>query len=250
MSRNLSIPPVGRCHAGLLFLLVLLVSFCRAAEPVEETTGGDTPRDELHAGDIDIHASRVYAFVDKTGLGHQHAVVGRLKSGTLKVESKQAGRMEFDMASFIADSTAARRYLQLPGQTDGTTQNQVTQNMLSNAVLDVAQFPTATFEVESAHRIREASKNVKAQYELVGNFTLHGVSQKLRLKAEGSEERAGYLHLVGHFAINQTAFGITPYTKAFGAVGVADGVRIYGDLWIVTDPAAARTTKEKTRASR
>ncbi|MGV2340918.1 MAG UNVERIFIED_CONTAM: hypothetical protein LVR18_45365 [Planctomycetaceae bacterium] len=32
-------------------------------------------------GNVDLQASRVYVFVGKTGLGHDHGVEGRLKSG-------------------------------------------------------------------------------------------------------------------------------------------------------------------------
>jgi len=30
----------------------------------------------------------------------------------------------------------------------------------------------------------------------------------------------------------QSQFGITPFSKAFGAVGVTDQLTIWGDLWI------------------
>lgn len=223
-----------RCCLGAM--LLLLIASCLSADNSPERNAGPDPKKNLQPGDIDVQASRVYAFVDKTGFGHQHAVVGRIKSGSVKLAERMAGRIEFDMTSFAADPQEARRYLRLPGQTDGNTQRQVTQNMLSEAVLDITQFPTASFVVESMKEVRKAGGGAKAQFELAGVFTLHGVSQKLTVKAEGSEER-GYLRLTGSFPIRQTSFGITPYTKALGAVGVADAVRIYGVLWIVAEPA-------------
>lgn len=248
MPRIVSALLVQSCLVGTL---LIPMSVAWSADPVPSSQSGNSEKSaELQAGDVDIQASRVYAFVDKTGLGHQHAVVGRIKSGSVQVTNRKAGRFEFDMTSFVADTPEARRYLRLPGQTDGSTQRKVTQNMLGDAVLDVGQFPTAVFEIDSMRLVREAGGGTKAQYELVGVFTLHGVAQKLKVKAEGTEENAGYLHLIGNFPINQTSFSITPYQKALGAVGVADGVRIYGDLWIVTDPAAARAAAQaaKTRA--
>jgi hypothetical protein len=47
------------------------------------------------------------------------------------------------------------------------------------------------------------------------------------------EVKDGWHHLRGKFAIRQTDFGIKPYTKAFGAVGIKDELVIQGDLWVV-----------------
>jgi hypothetical protein len=45
------------------------------------------------------------------------------------------------------------------------------------------------------------------------------------------EERdGGGVRLRGNFTIMQTQYGIRPYSKAFGAVGVADRLTIYGDI--------------------
>jgi hypothetical protein len=42
----------------------------------------------------------------------------------------------------------------------------------------------------------------------------------------------GWWQLRGAFRIRQTDFGIQPYTKLLGAIGVADVLTIYGDLYI------------------
>jgi hypothetical protein len=44
------------------------------------------------------------------------------------------------------------------------------------------------------------------------------------------EERPEGLRVRGNFSILQTQYGIRPYSKAFGAVGVADRLTIYGDI--------------------
>jgi hypothetical protein len=41
--------------------------------------------------------------------------------------------------------------------------------------------------------------------------------------------------LRGNFTILQSDFGITPYKAALGAVGVADELKIWGDIWIATE---------------
>lgn len=223
----------------------------------KELSGGDanqpqsqskqTEKKELKPGDIDTEYSRVYVFVDKTGLGHQHAIIGRIQDGALQFAPQSAGKIVFDMTSFQADTEDARRYLNLPGQTDAGTQREVNQNMLGRDVLDVKHHPTATFAVDSLQLVKAKAGKDNPQYELSGEFTLHGVSRKLKIIAEGTEEQEGYLHLKGRFALKQTNYGIKPFQKAFGAVGVADVLYVYGDLWVVSPPPASQGGRQTTQ---
>jgi polyisoprenoid-binding protein YceI len=103
--------------------------------------------------------------------------------------------------------------------------------MLGRAVLDVARFPTAEFKIASATRLEQKSRRGLDQYELAGDFTLHGVTRQIKIIAD-AEPKDGWVHLRGAFSILQSQFGIQPFTKAFGAIGVADKLTIYGDLWV------------------
>jgi hypothetical protein len=217
--------------AGLAVVCRLPAEDARPSPARPKTAGIALPA--LKPGDINTEFSRVYIFVDKTGFGHQHAVEGRIKEGALQVAAQPAGIIIFDMQSFTADTEDARRYLNLPGKTDASTRQQVTENMLGRDVLDAKRFPLATFVVESLKRVNTTTPPASAQYELVGDLTVRGVSRKIKLLAEGSQEQAGYLHLRGKFPLRQTQFGIQPFQKAFGTIGVADVLLVYGDLWIV-----------------
>ena len=182
-------------------------------------------------GQIDTDLSRVFVFVDKTGFGHQHGVVGRLKSGNLLVANESAGRMVFDLSSFAADTESARRRVGLEGNSSDTEQEQVTANMRGAAVLDVERFPTAEFVLSSVRRFDQKDANGNTQFGLDGDFTLHGTTRRVHITATGSQER-GFLHLKGSFPLRQTDFSIRPFKKALGAVGVADVLTVYGDLWV------------------
>jgi polyisoprenoid-binding protein YceI len=182
-------------------------------------------------GQIDTDLSRVFVFVDKTGFGHQHGVVGRLKSGNLLVANESAGRMVFDLSSFAADTESARRRVGLEGNSSDSEQEQVTANMRGAAVLDVERFPTAEFVLSSVRRFDQKDANGNTQFGLDGDFTLHGTTRRVHITATGSQER-GFLHLKGSFPLRQTDFGIRPFKKALGAVGVADVLTVYGDLWV------------------
>jgi len=179
---------------------------------------------------VNQSASRVYIYVGKTGLGHNHGVEGRLKSGSLQLEGAGAGgELVFDMTSFDADTDAARRYVGLAGSTDASTKQQVNANMKGAAVLDVQRYPTAKFVVDGVKRTEKKNRDGHPLYELSGKFTLHGQTRPLKLEA-GVEERPEGLRLRGKFNILQTQYGIRPYSKAFGAVGVADQLTIFGDI--------------------
>ena len=225
--------------AGVISVAVSGTS-CLAQETAQRSASAAT-----NPAMVQTEASRVYVFVDKTGLGHQHAVEAQLSKSTLTLGAQQkAGTLVFDMKSFSADTAAARKYLGLSGTTDASTRASVNTNMRGSAVLDVGRYPTATFEVESALPTGKISSRELPSYELKGNFTLHGVTRPLTLVAD-VEQRSGWLHLRGSFSILQTSFGIKPYSKAFGAIGVTDQLTIYGDLYVApTDQVAMASIPE------
>ena len=197
-------------------------------------------------GDVDIDGSRIYVFVGKTGLGHDHGIVGRLASGRVILDAPQnAGQLVFDMQSLLADTPEARKALGLAGETDASTRKQTTANMLGPDVLDVARHPTATFDIESALRPQRPVKGAKPTVDLVGTFTLHGVARKVVIPAEvGAAGRV--LRLIGSFRIKQTDFGIKPYKKLGGVVGVTDELVIHGDIRIAATPVAGRAAELTT----
>ncbi len=197
-------------------------------------------------GSLELKSSRVYVFVGKTGLGHEHAITGMLKSGELSLGREQeAGKLEFDMRSFVADTADARKYIGLKGETDRGTAQKVPSNMLGPEVLNVASFPTATFVVSSIKKQRDLPE-AAAEYLLEGDFTLRGVTRKVRFTAL-DEPKKGWHHLRGRFAIRQTDFGITPFSTALGAVGVANELTIFGDLWVRPERPLADSPEEPAR---
>lgn len=198
----------------------------KQAEPAEA--------EQLEPHQISVQKSRVYIFVDKTGLGHQHGVEGRLKSGSLTLGAvEEAGEIVFDMNSFDADTDAARRYVGLSGSTEASTRRQVNDNMKNTSILNVAQFPTAMFAIKSATLLEKKSRTGAPLFELSGEFTLRGKTRPIKFEAE-AEQKDNMVHLRGRFAILQTQYGMTPFRKALGAVGVTDQLIIHGDLWIAS----------------
>jgi polyisoprenoid-binding protein YceI len=183
-------------------------------------------------GDVYLPISRVYVLVGKTGLGHEHGVIGQLKQGRINLDAgREAGSLVFDMTTFAADTPEARKFVGLEGTTDDSTQQQVNANMRGPSVLDVARFSTASFVIKQVTRLPQPSRRGQPQYELAGDFSLHGASRPIKVIAE-AEEQNGWVHLRGGFYMLQSQFGIAPFTKAFGAVGVTDQLSVWGDIWI------------------
>lgn len=198
-----------------------------------ELARGTEPSPPSAAGNVDLRRSRVFTYVGKRGLGHEHAVAGVLRSGHLEWEvPRPTGKLEFDLRTFTADTPEARKALGLTGETDEGTRRQVEENMLGPAVLNVAKYPVATFELTAVRpgaTPRSASDG--ESWEFAGDFTLHGVTRRIQVPVQ-IRELDGRRHLRGRFSIKQTDYGIKPFSKAFGAVGVTDELIIWGDLWL------------------
>ena len=188
---------------------------------------------EYQPGDLNLDVSRVYIFVDKTNnLGHSHGVEGKLKAGQVLADSQSPSKLVFDMRSFVADTETARKVFGIDASIDTATVKKVNQNMLGKEILDVQRFPEASLDKASLRKTGKQSAKGLDEYQLEGDFTLHGVSRHIVIPCD-MEIKDGWHHLRGRFTIRQTDFGIKPYTKAFGAVGIKDELVIMGDLWVV-----------------
>lgn len=184
-------------------------------------------------GEVNLEFSRVYIFVDKTtNLGHTHGVEGKIKDGFVLEDREGDGTLVFDMRSFVADTKNARKVFNIDAEIDSATIKKVNQNMLGTEILDVQKHPEASLTKATLKKTGKTSNRGTPEYSLDGEFTLHGVTKKVSIPCDG-ESKDGWLHVRGRFTIRQTDFGIKPYSKMFGAVGIKDELIIQGDLWLV-----------------
>jgi len=220
---------------------------CPVVEAAElQTQQAGSKSEALQVGDLHLGSSRAFVYVGKSGLvGHNHGIEGHIREGHIDLtRSVDAGKIVFEMSSFDADTDAARRYIGLEGSTDAGTRKEVTANMQGEHVLDVARFPTATFTIESIQPIASKSSRGFDQYQFAGKFTLHGVTNPLRVVVE-AEPRQPWMHLRCRFDVLQSDYGITPFSKVFGTIGVADGLRIWGDLWVLNQLPQTQASAHK-----
>jgi len=219
------------------FLIIFLQGLLYAQETSSQATSGGSTKanrsQEYSPGDLNLEVSRVYIFVDKTNnLGHSHGVEGRLKGGKVHLDGLQPSSLIFDMKSFVADTEIARKVFGIEASIDASTVKKVNQNMLGNEILDVQRFPEAGLAKASLKKTDRQSSRGLPEYQLEGDFTLHGTTRHLVIPCD-LEIKDGWYHIRGKFTIRQTDYGIKPYSKAFGAVGIKDELVIQGDLWVV-----------------
>lgn len=215
-----------------MFRFAILTSLFCCTINLLPTAPAAAQQPAVEPGRIDVGISRVHAHVGARGLGHEHAVEGKVALGVIRLGvARDAGQIVFDMNSFVCDTAEARRYFGVQGTTDVDTRRQTRDNMIGPSVLDVAKFPTATFTIQSSLPVAKLQPTDPDMFDLSGEFTMHGVKRPLAIRVV-SEGAPGVLRLRGGFTIKQTDFGITPFSKALGAVGVANEVKIYGDISI------------------
>jgi len=215
-----------RAAGRALALLILGLPAARGAE------GTARPAASAVAFRVDAAASRVFIKVGASGrIGHDHGVQGQLASGAITLG--KGGTLAFDMRTFRTDSPEARQYVGLSGTVSTGDQRKVDANMLGPQVLDVARFPTAEYTITSAVPVDGRAPGEPGRYRLDGQLTLHGKSRPLPLVAQVDPTGSpGILRMRCAFAIQQSDFGITPYSTLGGLVGVADRLDIWGDVVI------------------
>jgi len=167
-------------------------------------------------------------------VGHQHAIEGKLASGNLFLNGSSNGALVFNMKSFDVDTPRARSYIGLEGITDEATRKKVNENMLGVEILNVNKFGTAKFENAKIQPKKTISKRQLPEFLLVGDFTLHEKTRRVEILCD-LEVKDGWNHFRGGFKIRQSDYGIKPFSKMLGAVGVTDELTIYGDLWAVPE---------------
>lgn len=229
------------------FQRIAVVVFTVAASFASGGANAQTGKVTPHATklDADLESSRVYIKV-KSGsrLGHDHGVAGRLESGA--VQPGTGGTLVFAMKTFITDTPDARRFVGLTAPVKPADQKKSSSNMLGPDVLDVAKYPRATFAIQTFEPADGQETGAPGQYQLGGTFTLHGVSRPLAIVArlEPTTDPAAF-RLRGAFAIQQSQYGITPYSALGGLVSIEDQLEIWGEFVLRSGVAQARATTPK-----
>jgi YceI-like domain len=155
---------------------------------------------------------RVYRGGRLAKLGHDHVVSSREPRGFVDADKGRCDLLVAVQTLAVDDPAqrAAAGFESTPSESDiaGTR-----SNMLEK-VLEAERFPFVVL------RVRAVEQRV-----LQAELSLHGVTRPLRIpaKVESGPER---IEVSGSFAINQTDFGIEPFSVLGGALTVQDRVDV------------------------
>lgn len=176
---------------------------------------------------IDPAQSELRILVYRAGpmalLGHNHVVVNRALGGWVRyagVLSAASFSVIVPAAGFVVDEARMRREEGADFAEDiaEDATSATLRNMLSAAVLDVAQYPAIT--VRSV-----AVTGTDAALEATLAVTVAGHESTLVVPAV-VDSAPGRLTVSGAFTVRQSAIGLAPFSVLMGALRVQDDMRV------------------------
>lgn len=227
----------------ILFFSLATLSICGGPDTLAQQVNTAPARPP---GEINVEHSRVFTRASGTGMGQSHGVEAKLLSGNLQLgATRNAGRMVFDMRSFEADTPRSRKTVGLEGSGPTWGIKKVNQVIHSDRILDSERFPKAMFSIESAVRTGVDNRTGSPAYQLTGLFTLRDRTQRISFPIAVREEK-GWLHVLGNFSFKQSDYGITPFSRGFGMMGIADELKVFGDLWVAPHASSVASLRSST----
>lgn len=172
-------------------------------------------------------ASRVDILVYRGGtfarLGHNHVMTSKTVTGKVWLHpqlEKSGFELSFPVAALIVDDAESRRAAgaefppEIPqGDKDGTR-----KNMLRTEVLDAEHFPEVKLQAVRVSGTEQAP-------QITTRITIKDASREIDVPAKVSVDGTR-LSASGEFDIQQTNFGIKPFSVAIGAIAVKDQLHI------------------------
>lgn len=190
------------------------------------TTGAATRRLQ-----VDPERTVVTVIVRRAGplakLGHDHVITSADEAGSVWLGSTPADssfELTLPVDRFDVDLPAARAAagVEFAAPVPDDARAGTRHNMLRAEVLDGEQFPTLTLR-------SSAASGAWPQPIVRVAVTLKGVAREQEIPVVVERDAAG-LTARGELRLNQTDFGITPFSVAGGAIRVADTLEIRFEL--------------------
>ena len=213
-----------RRSRGLLAAAALFAAGCAQVPPAAPPPAGAPDLEAAYYREAAGRGARVYRIepgdslmvvrVYRAGhlarLGHDHVVSSRQPRGFVDADN---GRADLSVAveSLAVDDPAQRAAAGFDSHPSESDIAGTRSNMLEK-VLEAERFPFVEL------RVRGVEQGV-----LQAELSLHGVKRPLRIPAK-IDAGAERLEASGRFAINQSDFGITPFSVLGGALAVQDRV--------------------------
>jgi len=172
------------------------------------------------ASDVQIHVFRGGTL---SRLGHNHVMTSKHVTGRVWLQSAMEGsgfELSFPVAALIVDDPAARAAAgkDFPGEIPADDREGTKKNMLRTEVLDADHHPSI-----SLRSVRITGTPAAAQ--VVARITIKDVSRDVTVPTVVTVQ-GKRLIAAGEFDIQQTDFGIKPFSIGMGALEVVDRLHI------------------------
>ena len=176
---------------------------------------------------IDSQASNVQIHVFRGGtlarLGHNHVMTSKHVTGRAWVQSaleRSGFELSFPVAQLLVDDAKARAAAgsDFPGEIPDDDREGTRKNMLRAEVLDAERYPTI-----SLRSVKLSGTQQKPQ--IIASIKIKEVSQDVTIPTSVTIE-GSKLTATGEFDIQQTSFGIKPFSIGLGALEVVDKLHI------------------------
>jgi polyisoprenoid-binding protein YceI len=176
---------------------------------------------------IDSGASEVHILAYRGGamarLGHNHVLSSRDVTGQILLHSDLARsqvQLSLPVASLVVDDpkTRATEGEDFAAEVPQEARDGTRRNLLRAEVLDAEQFPVITLQSVAVAGARDTPS-------LIMRVTIKGVSRDVVVLA-AVEEKQNQLLAEGEFTVQQSDFGMTPFSVGLGALQVQDKLRI------------------------
>jgi polyisoprenoid-binding protein YceI len=161
-------------------------------------------------------------------LGHDHVVASGDVDGEARQQDDGAGQadLQFRLDQMSVDEPALRKQAGLDTQPSQDAIKGTRNNMLTR-VLEAERFPLVTI-----HASWMASQH-SGMIEIELAITLHGVTRTITTEARIAQNGAA-ISVQGSVRLNQSDFGIVPFSVMGGALAVKDGLDVR--FYIVAEP--------------
>jgi hypothetical protein len=189
-----------------------------------------TPPTEIQGAtlyQVNPSASQVDILVYRGGtlarLGHNHVMTSKAVTGRVWVHSqldKSGFELSFPVAELIVDDAEARRAAgtEFPPDIPQADKDGTRKNMLRTEVLDGEHFPEVKLQAVRVTGSMQAP-------QITTRITIKDASREIEVPAKVSIE-GSRLTATGEFDIQQTNFGMKPFSVALGAIAVKDQLHI------------------------
>jgi polyisoprenoid-binding protein YceI len=192
--------------------------------------GALPPRHEGRPYDVEPRESLLTILAFRGGalakVGHNHVIASHDISGTIYVPDDQS-RSTFEVRVPVGQLTIdepdlrAKEGPDFPTDVPDSAKEGTRRNMLSEALLNGAQYPDITLVSQHIGPSAAAGSPVQAEVQVTIRGQAHILSVPVTYNFEDSR-----LIVSGELPIRQTDLGLTPFSAMLGALQVQDELRV------------------------